>query len=54
MMAMEDASDRAAEKLHEMGIQYNRMRRDLINLDLLGILSAARVIEKEAAAQTAF
>jgi F-type H+-transporting ATPase subunit gamma len=54
MMAMEDASDRAAEKLQEMGIQYNRMRRDLITLDLLGILSAARVIEKEATAQTAF
>lgn len=54
MMAMEDASDRASEKLHEMGIHYNRMRRDLITLDLLGILSAARVIEKEATAQTAF
>ncbi|MBN2372331.1 F0F1 ATP synthase subunit gamma [bacterium] len=54
MMAMEDASDRASEKLHEMGIQYNRMRRDLITLDLLGILSAARVIEKESASQTAF
>ncbi|MGA1794336.1 MAG: F0F1 ATP synthase subunit gamma [bacterium] len=54
MMAMEDASDRAAEKLHEMGIQYNRMRRDLITLDLLGILSAARVIEQESVSQTAF
>ncbi|MFH0926774.1 MAG: FoF1 ATP synthase subunit gamma [bacterium] len=54
MMAMEDASERAAEKLGEMGIQYNRMRRDLITLDLLGILSAAKVIEKESAAQTGF
>lgn len=54
MMAMEDASNRAAEKLKEMGIQYNKTRRDLITLDLLGILSAAKVIEKEAAAQSGF
>lgn len=54
MMAMEDASERAAEKLEEMGIHYNRMRRDLITLDLLGILSAAKVIEKESAAQAGF
>lgn len=54
MMAMEEASGRAAEKLKEMGIQYNRTRRDLITLDLLGILSAAKVIEKESAAQTGF
>ena len=54
MMAMEDASDRAKETLAEMLISYNRMRRDLITLDLLGILSAAKVIEKEAAAQTGF
>lgn len=54
MMAMEDASDRAAEKLQEMGVQYNRMRRDLITLDLLGTLSAAAVIEKESASQTGF
>ena len=54
MMAMEDASDRAEETLAEMLISYNRMRRDLITLDLLGILSAAKVIEKEAAAQTGF
>lgn len=54
MMAMEDASERASEKLQEMGIQYNRMRRDLITLDLLGTLSAAAVIEKESASQTGF
>ena len=54
MMAMEDASQRAAEKLAEMNVQYNRMRRDLITLDLLGTLSAAAVIEKESVAQTGF
>jgi F-type H+-transporting ATPase subunit gamma len=54
MMAMEDASERAAEKLEDMGVQYNRMRRDLITLDLLGTLSAAQVIEKETASKTGF
>lgn len=54
MMAMEDASERAAEKLKDMGVHYNRMRRDLITLDLLGILSAAKVIEKETVAQSGF
>lgn len=54
MMAMEDASQRASEKLTDMGIQYNKMRRDLITLDLLGTLSAAAVIEKETASQTGF
>ncbi|MFH1188302.1 MAG: FoF1 ATP synthase subunit gamma [bacterium] len=55
MMAMEDASERAAEKLTDMGMHYNRMRRDLITLDLLGTLNAAKVIEDEAAvAQSGF
>lgn len=54
MMAMEEASDRAEKTLRELGIQYNRIRRDLVTLDLLGILSAAKVIEKEAAANTGF
>ncbi|MEW6382315.1 MAG: ATP synthase F1 subunit gamma [bacterium] len=49
MMAMEEASDRAEETLRELRISYNKMRRDLITLDLLGILSAANVIELEAA-----
>ena len=54
MMAMEEASDRAEATLKELGIQYNRIRRDLVTLDLLGILSAAKVIEKEAVSSTAF
>jgi F-type H+-transporting ATPase subunit gamma len=54
MMAMEEASDRAETTLRELGIQYNRIRRDLVTLDLLGILSAAKVIEKEAVSSTAF
>ncbi|MEW5802243.1 MAG: ATP synthase F1 subunit gamma [bacterium] len=49
MMAMEEASDRAEETLRGLRINYNKMRRDLITLDLLGILSAANVIELEAA-----
>lgn len=54
MMAMEDASERAAEKLKDMEVQYNKLRRDLITLDLLGTLSASKVIEKEAASQSGF
>lgn len=54
MMAMEEASDRAEKTLRELRIQYNRIRRDLVTLDLLGILSAAKVIEKEAASTSGF
>jgi F-type H+-transporting ATPase subunit gamma len=49
MMAMEEASDRAEDTLRGLRVNYNKMRRDLITLDLLGILSAANVIELEAA-----
>jgi len=49
MMAMEEASDRAEQTLKGLRVNYNKMRRDLITLDLLGILSAANVIELEAA-----
>jgi len=54
MMAMEEASDRAEATLRELRVHYNRIRRDLVTLDLLGILSAAKVIEKEAVSSTAF
>jgi len=53
MMAMEEASERAEETLRELWINYNKMRRDLVTLDLLGILSAANVIELEAAKKAA-
>ncbi|MGA1867518.1 MAG: F0F1 ATP synthase subunit gamma [bacterium] len=54
MMAMEEASERAEKKLRIMLREYNKIRKDLITLDLLGILSAANVIEKEAASQSGF
>jgi F-type H+-transporting ATPase subunit gamma len=54
MMAMEEASDRAEKTLKELRVHYNRIRRDLVTLDLLGILSAAKVIEKEAASSIGF
>ncbi|MGA1823737.1 MAG: F0F1 ATP synthase subunit gamma [bacterium] len=54
MMAMEEASERADKKLITMLREYNKIRKDLITLDLLGILSAANVIEKEAASQASF
>ena len=54
MMAMEEASERAEKKLVNMLRDYNKIRKDLITLDLLGILSAAKVIEKETASQSGF
>jgi len=54
MMAMEEASDRAEKTLQGLKVQYNKMRRDLVTLDLLGIISASKVLEKEAIAKVGF
>jgi F-type H+-transporting ATPase subunit gamma len=54
MMAMEDAADRAEKVLVELHAQYNKVRRELVTIDLLGILSAAQVLKKETAAKMGF
>jgi F-type H+-transporting ATPase subunit gamma len=54
MMAMEQATDRAEDALKELRVKLNKMRRDIVTLDLLGILSAAGIVEKESAARTGF
>ncbi len=54
MIAMEEASDRAQKTLFELTKVFNKMRRDLITLDLLGIISAGKIIEKEALSKIAF
>ena len=54
MMAMQDAADRAEKVLVELHTQHNKVRRELVTLDLLGILSAAQVLKKEAAAKMGF
>lgn len=54
MMAMEEATDRAEKTLRALLAQYNKMRRELVTLDLLGIISAGKVLEKEATSQMGF
>jgi len=54
MMAMEEASERAEKTLQVLRVQYNKTRRDLVTLDLLGIISAGKVLEKEAIASKGF
>lgn len=54
MMAMEEASDRAEKTLQGLKLQYNKMRRELVTLDLLGIIGAGKIIEKEAIARIGF
>lgn len=54
MMAMEDAADRSEKVLVELHTQYNKVRRELVTIDLLGILSAAQVLKKETADKLGF
>lgn len=54
MMAMEDAADRAEKVLAELHTQYNKVRRELVTIDLFGILSAAQVLKKETAVKMGF
>ena len=43
MVTMEEASERAAKSLHEMRIRSNRLRREVITTDLIGVLFASQV-----------
>ena len=54
MMAMQDATERAEKVLAELHAQYNKIRRELVTIDLLGILSAGQVLKKEAGARMGF
>lgn len=48
MITMEEASERAAQALHDCNILYNRLRREAITTDLLGVLFAAQLKSEEA------
>ncbi|MBI5231767.1 MAG: F0F1 ATP synthase subunit gamma [Coriobacteriales bacterium] len=48
MITMQEATERADTALAELGVRYNRLRRESITADLTGVL-AARRIRKEAA-----
>jgi F-type H+-transporting ATPase subunit gamma len=47
MITMEEATERADKTLHELGVAYNRLRREMITTDLIGVLFASRMIEEE-------
>lgn len=46
MITMEEATERADKALWECNTQFNRLRREVITTELLGILFAARVTEE--------
>jgi F-type H+-transporting ATPase subunit gamma len=43
MVTMEEATERADKALHEMRMRYNRMRREAITTDLVGVLFASQL-----------
>lgn len=43
MVTMEEASERADKSLHEMRMRFNRLRREVITTDLIGVLFASQV-----------
>jgi len=46
MLTMEEATERANKTLWECRVQYNRLRRESITIDLLGVLFASTVVEE--------
>lgn len=46
MITMEEATERAEKTLREYRIRHNRLRREVITTDLIGVLFAAQVLEK--------
>lgn len=47
MITMEEATERADKMLHDLRVTYNRLRRETITSDLIGVLFASRVREEE-------
>lgn len=43
MITMEEATERAGKRLHECRVLYNRLRREYITTDLIGVLFASRM-----------
>lgn len=46
MITMEEATERAEKSLHEYRVLHNRLRREVITTDLIGVLFAGQVLEK--------
>jgi F-type H+-transporting ATPase subunit gamma len=53
MITMEEATERATKTLHECRLLHNRLRREAITTDLLGVLFASRLREHEEAERQA-
>ena len=53
MITMEEATERADRTLQELTVQYNRLRREVITGDLIGVLFASRLREDQEAAAAA-
>jgi len=49
MVTMEEATERADRSLQELTVAYNRLRREAITTDLLGVLVGSRVRESDEA-----
>jgi F-type H+-transporting ATPase subunit gamma len=47
MITMEEATERADKTLHDLRVTYNRLRRESITSDLIGVLFASRLREAE-------
>jgi F-type H+-transporting ATPase subunit gamma len=47
MITMEEATERADRSLQELTVAYNRLRRELITSDLIGVLFASSLREEE-------
>jgi len=47
MITMEEATERADRSLQELTVAYNRLRREVITTDLLGVLFASALREEE-------
>ena len=52
MINMQEAVERAEKKLKECYTDYNRLRREIITLDLLGVLFSPKAMEEEVTAPT--
>ncbi len=51
MITMEEATERAGKRLHECRVLYNRVRREFITTDLIGVLFASRMRAADAEEQ---
>jgi F-type H+-transporting ATPase subunit gamma len=47
MITMEEATERADKMLRELSVTHNRLRREMITSDLIGVLFASQVRENE-------